>query len=144
MLERLKGLYADQGVSTEVFEAVADVRPTSPADFDLRVRAVTEFRALPEASALAAANKRIRNLLKKAVENIPQTVEMARFGLAEEEALYDALRRREVEVEPLLEAGDYTVMVMAEDAEIRANRLALLASLYRLFRRVADVGQLGG
>ncbi|MCU0766322.1 MAG: glycine--tRNA ligase subunit beta [Gammaproteobacteria bacterium] len=163
MLERLKGLYADQGVSTEVFEAVADVRPTSPADFDLRVRAVTEFRALPEASALAAANKRIRNLLKKAVENIPQTVEIARFGLAEEEALYDALRRREVEVEPLLEAGDYTealrrlatlrepvdrffdtVMVMAEDAEIRANRLALLASLYRLFRRVADVGQLGG
>ena len=163
MLERLKGLYLEQGVGAEVFEAVADVGPTSPADFDRRLHAVVEFRALPEAEALAAANKRIRNLLRKAEEAVPEIVEIDRLSLAEEVALYDALRAKEAEVAPLLEAGDYTstlrrlaglreavdrffdgVMVMVEDAAVRTNRLALLGSLNRLFRRVADIGQLGG
>jgi glycyl-tRNA synthetase beta chain len=162
MLERLKGLYAEQGVAGEVFEAVAEVGPTSPADFDRRVRAVVEFRALPEAEALAAANKRTRNLLRKSEEPVPTSVDETVISLPEERALYDALRAKEVEVEPLLAAGDYTealrrlaglrepvdgffdsVMVMVDEAEVRLNRLALLAGLSHLFRRVADVGQLG-
>jgi glycyl-tRNA synthetase beta chain len=162
MLERLKGLYAEQGVASEVFEAVAEVAPTSPADFDRRVRAVVEFRALPEAEALATANKRTRNLLRKSEEPVPTAVEATLLGLPEERALYDALRAKEVEVTPLLAAGDYTetlrrlaglrepvdrffdaVMVMVDERAVRLNRLALLASLSHLFRRVADVGQLG-
>jgi len=163
MLERLKGLYLEQGVGAEVFEAVADVGPTSPADFDHRLRAVVEFRALPEAEALAGANKRIRNLLRKAEDVVPEVVDSARLAAAEEVALHEALRAKEAEVAPLLAAANYTdtlrrlaglrqpvdrffdaVMVMVEDDAVRVNRLALLGSLHRLFRRVADIGQLGG
>lgn len=163
LLDRLKGLYLEQGVAAEVFEAVADVRPTRPADFDRRVHAVMEFRALAEAEALVAANKRIRNLLRKAEDVVPDRVDAARLTVAAEVGLNDALRAKEQEVGPLLAAGDYTetlrrlaglrepvdrffddVMVMVDDPAVRTNRLALLGSLYRLFRRVADVGQLGG
>jgi glycyl-tRNA synthetase beta chain len=163
MLERLKGLYLEQGVGAEVFEAVADVGPTSPADFDRRLRAVVEFRALPEAEALAGANKRIRNLLRKAEDVVPEVVDSARLAAAEVVALHEALRAKEAEVAPLLAAANYTdtlrrlaglrqpvdrffdaVMVMVEDDAVRVNRLALLGSLHRLFRRVADIGQLGG
>ena len=163
LLDRLKGLYLEQGVGAEVFEAVAEVRPTQPADFDRRVRAVIEFRALPEAEALAAANKRIRNLLRKAEDVVPDRVDGSRLTVPAELGLNEALQSKESEVGPLLAAGDYTealrrlaglresidrffddVMVMVDDAAIRTNRLALLGSLYRLFRRVADVGQLGG
>jgi glycyl-tRNA synthetase beta chain len=163
LLDRLKGLYLEQGVAAEVFEAVAEVRPTRPADFDRRVHAVMEFRALAEAEMLVAANKRIRNLLRKAEDVVPDRVDAARLTLAAEVGLNDALRAKEQEVGPLLAAGDYTetlrrlaglrepvdrffddVMVMVDDPAVRTNRLALLGSLYRLFRRVADVGQLGG
>jgi glycyl-tRNA synthetase beta chain len=163
LLERLKGLYLERGIGVEVFEAVAEVRPTQPADFDRRVRAVVEFRALPEAESLAAANKRTRNLLRKAEDVVPDRVDVGRLAVAAEVALHAALEAKEQEVAPLLAAGDYTatlqrlaelrgpvdrffdeVMVMVDDAAIRTNRLALLGSLYRLFRRVADVGQLGG
>jgi glycyl-tRNA synthetase beta chain len=163
LLDRLKGLYLEKGVGVEVFEAVAEVRPTQPADFDRRVRAVVEFRALPEAESLAAANKRTRNLLRKAEDVVPDRVDVGRLAEAAEVALHAALEAKEQEVAPLLAAGDYTatlrrlaelrgpvdrffddVMVMVDDAAIRTNRLALLGSLYRLFRRVADVGQLGG
>ena len=163
LLDRLKGIYLEQGVGSEVFEAVAEVRPTRPADFDRRVHAVIEFRALPEAEALVAANKRIRNLLRKAEDVVPERVDEARLTVAAEVGLHRALQDKEREVGPLLASGDYTetlrrlaglrgavdrffddVMVMVEDDAIRTNRLALLGSLYRLFRRVADVGQLGG
>jgi glycyl-tRNA synthetase beta chain len=163
LLDRLKGLYLEQGVGAEVFEAVAEVRPTRPADFDRRVHAVIEFRALPEAESLAAANKRIRNLLRKAEDVVPDWVDASRLSVAAEVALQEALLAKEEEVAPLLASGDYTeslrrlaglrepvdrffdeVMVMVDDSATRTNRLALLGSLYRLFRRVADVGQLGG
>jgi glycyl-tRNA synthetase beta chain len=163
LFDRLKGIYLERGVAAEVFEAVAEVRPARPADFDRRVHAVIEFRALPEAEALAAANKRIRNLLRKAEEAVPDRVDAGRLTEAAEIALCDALQAKQHEVEPLLSAGNYTealrrlaglreavdrffdgVLVMAEDRAVRENRLALLGSLYRLFRRVADVGQLGG
>ena len=163
LLDRLKGLYLEQGVGAEVFEAVAEIRPTRPADFDRRVQAVIEFRALPEAEALVAANKRIRNLLRKAEDVVPERIDAGRLSLAAEVALHEALGAKEREVAPLLAAGNYTeilrrlaglrepvdrffddVMVMVDDAAVRTNRLALLGSLYRLFRRVADVGQLGG
>ena len=163
MLDRLKGLYLEKGVGAEVFEAVAEVRPTRPADFDRRVHAVIEFRALPEAEALVAANKRIRNLLRKAEDAVPETVAAGSLTAPAEMALHEALRAKEKEVAPLLAAGNYTealrrlaglrepvdrffdeVMVMVDDAAVRTNRLALLGALYRLFRRVADVGQLGG
>jgi glycyl-tRNA synthetase beta chain len=163
LLDRLKGLYLEQGVGAEVFEAVAEVRPTRPADFDRRVHAVVEFRALPEAESLAAANKRIRNLLRKADDVIPEHVDASRLDAPAEIALHRALDAIQAEIDPLLAVGDYTealrrlaglretvdrffddVMVMVDDAAVRTNRLALLGSLYRLFRRVADVGQLGG
>ena len=163
MLERLKGLYAEQGIGAEVFEAVAEVHPTRPADFELRLRAVLEFRALPEAAALAAANKRIRNLLRKASDDVPETVDESLFAAPEEQALWNALRAKDLELQPLLAMADYTValrqlaalrepvdrffdgvMVMVEEPAIRVNRLALLGALYRLFRQVADVGHLGG
>jgi glycyl-tRNA synthetase beta chain len=127
------------------------------------LRAVLEFRALPEAAALAAANKRIRNLLRKASDNVPETVDESLFASPEEQALWNALRAKELELEPLLAMADYTgalrqlaalrepvdrffdgVLVMVEDPAVRVNRLALLGALYRLFRQVADVGQLGG
>jgi len=84
LLDRLKGIYLEQGVGSEVFEAVAEVRPTRPADFDRRVHAVIEFRALPEAEALVAANKRIRNLLRKAQDVVPERVDEARLTVAAE------------------------------------------------------------
>ena len=161
MLERLKGLYTDSGTAYDVFEAVAAVQPGSIADFEHRVRAVTDFRALPEAEALAAANKRISNILKKAEDRIPDAVDPELFELTAEKELFDQITAVAQRIEPMMADANYgamlqslsrlrapvdrffdDVMVMADKASVRANRLALLKSLARQFLQVADVSQL--
>ncbi|HHH13771.1 MAG TPA: glycine--tRNA ligase subunit beta, partial [Thiolapillus brandeum] len=161
LMERLKGMLAEQGVTPQLFEAVAAVEPSTLPDFLARVEAVRGFLELPEAEALAAANKRIRNLLRKVEEEIPGEVDPGLLQEAEEKALSEALAEKEAAVEPLLKKGDYTaalrelaglrdtvdrffdeVMVMDENPGLRRNRLALLNRLHGLFRRVADISRL--
>ncbi|MFZ5619398.1 MAG: glycine--tRNA ligase subunit beta [Pseudomonadota bacterium] len=163
MMERLRAYYTDIGISPDVFEAVvqAPKPPTRPLDFHARLHAVTEFRALPEAESLAAANKRIGNILRKTEEAIPAAVAAERLVDAAERDLAKGLDELRGEVESAFDRGDYTtglrrlaalrepvdrffdnVMVMAEDAALRANRLALLQQLQSLFLRAADLSRL--
>ncbi len=163
MLERLRHLYQEQGISSDAFSAVAARRPTQPLDFEQHIKAVTAFRELPEAESLAAANKRIHNILKKAEECIPQSADISKLQEPAETALAEKLAELAGKVEPLLAARDYTsalkqlavlrepvdaffddVMVMVDDAELRANRLGLLNQLQGLFLRVADLSLLQG
>jgi glycyl-tRNA synthetase beta chain len=161
MIERLKGIYLEQGVSVELFDSVAAVKPLSTADFDRRIQAVDTFRKLPEASSLAAANKRIRNILKKAGQEISDSVDQVLFEQEEERRLFEKVMDKQGQIEPLLAEYNYEqtlialaelrepvdlffdkVMVMAEDAAVRNNRLALLNLLGSLFLGVADVSRL--
>jgi glycyl-tRNA synthetase beta chain len=163
MIERLKGIYQDRSISVNVFEAVAAVKPDSTADFDRRISAVVAFGKLPEAESLAAANKRIRNILKKSGITIDGNVDPALFENSEEKALFEKISAKRQEVGPLLDNFDYEstlvtlaelkepvdhffdeVMVMADDEAVRNNRLALLNSLSSLFLGVADVSRLQG
>ncbi|TCM69176.1 glycyl-tRNA synthetase beta chain [Acinetobacter calcoaceticus] len=157
---RYRAKYEDQGVAVDVIQAVQALSPKSPLDFDKRVNAVNHFRNLPEAAALAAANKRVANILAKEATPEGQVVESALLEAAEQ-ALYSQLQALSPVVQPLLAAKDYTaalsqlaalrtpidaffdsVMVMAEDPELKANRLRLLAQLRGLFTSVADISVL--
>ncbi len=161
MLERLRGLYAEQAIPGDVFDAVKAVDPPHLGDFDRRMVAVEQFRHLPEAEALAAANKRIGNLLKKVEGELPSEIDPARFEAPAEHELYGVVQRLAGEVRPMLGEGDYAgvlkalaglrqpvdhffddVMVMAEDPALRDNRLALLARVQGLFLKVADISHL--
>ena len=161
ILDRLRAYYADRAIRPEVLDAVMALRPTRPVDIDRRVHAVTAFRQLPEAESLAAANKRIGNILKKVEGRLPEDVDPARFTDEAEKALHAAFTALESEVRQAIDAGDYTaaleklatlrepvdrffdeVMVMAEDERLRENRIALLNRLHRLFLEVADISRL--
>jgi len=161
ILERLRAYYQEQGINVELVEAVATLKPTQPLDFDQRVKAVAAFRKLPEAESLAAANKRISNILKKAGDAIPARVDTHLLQEAAERDLHAAIEAQQAIVEPLYAAGDYEqalqslaslrepvdrffdeVMVMAEDEALKNNRLALLNQLRGLFLRVADLSVL--
>jgi glycyl-tRNA synthetase beta chain len=161
VLDRLRGYYLDQGVRPDTFEAVLDCRPTRPLDFDHRVRAVNAFRELPEAASLAAANKRIRNILRQVDTVLPFEVRPDLLVEDAEQALAGRLVELSSEVVPLMEAGLYgealsrlaslrepvdtffdRVLVMADDPAIRDNRIALLNELGSLFLRVADFSRL--
>jgi glycyl-tRNA synthetase beta chain len=161
LLDRLRSYYLDQGIRPDAFDAVLECRPTRPLDFDRRVRAVSAFRELPEAASLAAANKRIRNILKKVETALPFEVRPDLLIEDEEQALAGRLVELASEVIPLMEAGLYgealnrlallrepvdaffdRVLVMAEDAAVRDNRIALLNELSSLFLRVADFSRL--
>ena len=161
MIERLKGIYADAGTPHDLFEAVATVQPESIADFEHRVRAVTDFRKLAAAEALAAANKRIGNILRKADQAVPGAADPELFEMDAERELYEQIEHSAEQIRPLMKAADYgatlqtlsglrkpvdrffdDVMVMAEDPSVRGNRLALLASLSRQFLQVADLSRL--
>ena len=166
MMERLRAYYQEAGISADVFEAVLAVRPTQPFDFDQRVRAVGAFGELPQAEALAAANKRASNILRKALEageQIVESVDTTLLEAAEERQLAERIEAVSQAVAPALARFDYTqalaemaalrdsvdaffdeVMVMAEDEGLRRNRLALLNQLRRLFLEVADVSRLQG
>lgn len=160
MLGRFRAWYQDEGIAVDVIQAVLARRPTRPADFDARVRAVSHFRTLDSAEALAAANKRVSNILAKADAvigeiNLTACVEPA------EKALAEAVLALRTEVQPLIAKGDYTavldklanlrapvdnffdnVMVNAEDPALRQNRLAILNTLQGLFLQVADISVL--
>lgn len=159
MLERLKGLYGDTAPDT--FEAVSAVKPDTVADFDQRINAVTAFRALPEAEALAAANKRIRNILKKSETPVAGSVDTALFEEDAEKALHTAVQASEERIQPMLASGDYqaalsnlaslrndvdnffdNVMVMADNEAVKNNRLALLNQMSKQFLQIADISLL--
>ena len=161
VLDRLRGYYLDQGITAAQFDAVAEARPASLPDFERRLRAIAEFAALPEAPALAAANKRIRNILRKNESPIPEAIDRALLAEPAEIALDAALESALADTAPLLAQRDYLgvlrrlaalrapvdaffdgVMVMAEDAAVRGNRLALLRRLADRFAAVAAVEQL--
>ncbi len=164
MMDRLRAYYKDSGVAPDVFESVLVQHPTQPFDFDRRVRAVNHFLGLPEAESLAAANKRISNILRQAVEKnilVPDAIDPTKLAYLAEQTLVSQLELATQEVIPLFDRRDYEaalgrlaslreavdrffdeVMVMTDDVVVRDNRLALLAQLRTLFLRVADLSRL--
>ena len=161
VFERLRSYYADQGVTSLQFDAVAAVEPATLLDFDQRLKGVQAFAKFPEAEALAAANKRIRNILKKTDEDIPAKINNTALVETVELALAGALAKAEKDTAAAIAARDYVsvlkrlaqlrapideffngVMVMADDATLRRNRLALLKRLSDRFLAVADISQL--
>lgn len=160
MLGRFRAWYQDEGISVDVIQAVLARRPTRPADFDARVRAVSHFRTLDSAEALAAANKRVSNILAKAGAAIGE-INLTACVEPAEKTLAEAVLALRTEVQPLITKGDYTavldklanlrapvdsffdnVMVNAEDPVLRQNRLAILNTLQGLFLQVADISVL--
>ncbi len=178
VLERLRAYYLERtgeaagpgtstatgaSITTEMFDAVLATRPASPLDFDARIRALSTFLTLPEAASLAAANKRVANILRKAGESAPQGVDETALQAAAERVLFEAMRQRRAGVTAATAQQDYAgslallaqlrpavdaffdqVMVMDEDPRLRANRLALLAEMRELFAGVADLSRLPG
>lgn len=160
--DRLRGYAAEQGVKADVFEAVLAVQPTKPLDFMQRLNAVSAFRALEQAEALAAGNKRIGNILRKNnAEGEAKAIDDSLLQEAAEKALAAKLTDITAVVNPLIAASDYSavltnlaamretvdgffdeVMVMADDEAIRNNRLALLNQTRALFLGVADISLL--
>ena len=160
MLGRFRAWYQDEGIAVDVIQAVLARRPTRPADFDARVRAVSHFRTLDSAEALAAANKRVANILAKAEGDIG-AIDVALCVEPAEQVLAQSVLTLAKEVQPLIAQGAYTavldklaglrqpvdnffdnVMVNAEDAKLRQNRLAILNTLQGLFLQVADISLL--
>ena len=159
--ERQHRYSLDRGIRSDVFQAVSMTGTRRPLDFEQRMRAVNAFIELPEAEALAAANKRIANILKKTEETLPESIDEARLVESAEQRLWESVSAVGPQLEGLLAEGDYTealtalaalrepvddffdsVMVMAEDDALRRNRLALLARINALFLAIADVSQL--
>lgn len=158
IMERLKGIYLEKGFPIDVFESVFALRPSNPLDFDSRLNAVASFRKMSESNALAAANKRIRNILRKADIKDDLEIKPNLFQEGAESELNLCLQTIKSIVSPMLQQGDYSsvlkelsslrnsvdhffdeVMVMAEDQSIRTNRLALLQDLSSQFLTVADI-----
>lgn len=161
MMERLRGYYHEQGIRPDIFEAVLAKDPSRPYDFDRRIHAVKAFRDLPEAESLAAANKRIVNILRTAKDEIPAIVNEPRLTERAEHDLFRKITELHGEVKALFERGNYEgamkllaslrepvdtffdkVMVMVDDAALRTNRLALLKQLAELMNHVADISKL--
>jgi glycyl-tRNA synthetase beta chain len=165
MMERLRAWYLESGsaITTEMFDAVLDTRPASPLDFDQRLRALAGFLALPDAAGLTAANKRIANILRKSGEQPSPRVDPGLLADAAERRLATDVEALRLDVERLVTARRYSdaltrlaslrpavdaffdqVMVMTDDVRVRANRLALLAALQRLFLHIANLSRLPG
>ncbi|AXG45623.1 glycine--tRNA ligase subunit beta [Photorhabdus laumondii] len=161
MLGRFRAWYQEQGYRVDTIQAVLARRPTQPADFDARVKAVTHFRTLDEAAALAAANKRVSNILAKSEETLNEKVDVSTLKAPEEVKLATHLIVLQDKLAPLFAEGHYqealvelaslrevvdaffdNVMVMDEDLQVRVNRLTLLSELRDLFLRVADISLL--
>ena len=162
VVERLRHYYREQGYGAELISAALSSEWDTLPDLDRRLKALAGFMGREEAGSLAAANKRIGNILKKAGESISEEIDAVLFELDEEIALFDDVELLTREIEPLLEQRDYgsslvalsrlrgpvdayfdAVMVMVEDSALRANRLAVLARLKALFDRIADLSVLG-
>ncbi|AHE97127.1 glycine--tRNA ligase subunit beta [Thioalkalivibrio paradoxus] len=161
IFDRLRGYLLEQGMAAEVFEAVAALEPDVPLDFVHRARAVQQFRSRPESEALAAANKRTHNLLRKAGDEGTGGVDETLLQTPAEQLLLEALRAVEPRVAAAVGNRDYVaamselaglrapvdafftdVLVMVDDPPLRANRLALLRQLSARFDSVADISRL--
>ncbi|HEX2596456.1 MAG TPA: glycine--tRNA ligase subunit beta [Luteimonas sp.] len=163
ILDRLRSYYAERDVPVQQFEAVAAIAPASLLDFDHRLAAVGEFATLPEAEALAAANKRIRNILRKVEGGIPASIDPALLTPGAEQDLADAVAQAMADTDDALARRDYVavlgrlarlrpqvdaffdaVMVNVDDAAVRNNRLALLQRLADRLGSVAAIEHLSG
>ena len=163
MMERLRQYYIDRDIRPDVFDAVQACRPTCPFDFDRRINAVTAFTKLPEAESLAAANKRIQNILRQAGYEITSAIDGSMLKEDAEINLKDQLGEVSMKVIPLTAKKEYTealnelsrlrdpvdaffdnVMVMVDDEVLRIARLQLLAEIRREFQQIADVSRLQG
>ena len=163
ILERLRAHYQEAGVASEIFDAVLATGSRRPLDFDARVNAVAAFRSLPEAESLAAANKRIANILKKSAAEAAESVDVILLQFDAERALHAALVGVSAGVEadlgsrrynaalttlaglrPAIDAFFNDVMVNDPDPALRANRLALVGRVRELFSGVADLSRLPG
>ncbi len=159
IFDRLRGYCLDKGFVPDEFEAVMSVNPTQPLDFMKRLQAVKSFRQLPEAESLAAANKRIRNILKKSdsvhaaeIGDLVEVEERQLFETAQQSAKdiqpylvqknYQAALSRLAQTEPAVNAFFDKVMVMCDDLDLRAKRLALLKLLSEQFLQIADISKL--
>ncbi|HDR0998943.1 TPA: glycine--tRNA ligase subunit beta [Pasteurella multocida] len=161
MLGRFRAWYQDEGIAVDVIQAVLARRPTKPSDFDARVRAVSHFRALEAAEALAAANKRVSNILAKIEGELPANIDTTLCAEAAEKVLAEQVIALQAELAPLFTKGEYqvaldrlaalrepvdtffdNVMVNAENPQLRQNRLAILNNLRNLFLQVADISLL--
>jgi len=159
--ERLRAYYADQGFGSDQFDAVRAVEPETLLDFDRRLRAVAEFAKLPEAAALAAANKRIGNILRQAGDVAGGKIDAALLDAGAESELHRQVEMATLATDPLRQGNRYVdmlrtlaalrapvdryfdeVMVMVDDAAKRQNRLVLLGGLRRMFLHVADISLL--
>jgi glycyl-tRNA synthetase beta chain len=161
--DRLAGSLREQGYTPQEVDAVLSLHPARLADVAARLAAVRAFAALPEAVPLAAANKRVGNILKKVEGFVPEQVDEGLLNEPAEAALFGALGAVQRTSRTQFERGDYTaslqslaalrapvdaffddVMVNADDAALRANRLGLLATLHAAMNRVADLSKLAG
>jgi len=161
ILDRLRAYYLDRGIVADVFDAVSALSPSRPLDFDKRIKAVTAFRNLAEAESLAAANKRVGNILKKSASDNTLLVDESLLSEDAEKKLYEVLSVLSQTVEPMFDSGDYasalsqlsslrdpvddffdSVMVMSDDEAIKNNRIALLNTMNQLFLRAADLSRL--
>jgi glycyl-tRNA synthetase beta chain len=161
IFDRFAGMLREQGYSAQEVDAVLALRPQRFGDVAKRLAAVRAFAALPEAPALAAANKRIGNILKKADGGVDAHVSELLLKEEAEKALYAAMKDVAPRAAAQFEAGDYTaslqtlaalrapvdaffdgVMVNAEETDLRLNRLGLLATLHQAMNRVADLSRL--
>ncbi len=161
MLGRFRAWYQDEGFSVDIIQAVLARRPTKPTDFDQRVKAVSHFRELDAAESLAAANKRVGNILAKFDGELSEEIDLALLKEDAEIALAENVEVMAEALEPAYATGDYqgalskladlrepvdtffdSVMVMAEDEALKKNRLTLLNKLRNLFLQIADISLL--
>ncbi|PNH88408.1 glycine--tRNA ligase subunit beta [Vibrio diazotrophicus] len=161
MLGRFRAWYQDEGFSVDIIQAVLARRPTKPADFDQRVKAVSHFRELDAAESLAAANKRVGNILAKFEGELPAEIELSLLQEDAEKALAENVEVLTEALEPAFATGNYqqalsqlaalrepvdaffdNVMVMADDEALKKNRLTLLNNLRNLFLQIADISLL--
>ncbi|MBE3653965.1 glycine--tRNA ligase subunit beta [Vibrio navarrensis] len=161
MLGRFRAWYQDEGFSVDIIQAVLARRPTKPADFDQRVKAVSHFRELDAAESLAAANKRVGNILAKFEGELPTEIELSLLQEDAEKALAENVEVLTEALEPAFATGNYqqalsqlaalrepvdaffdNVMVMADDEALKKNRLTLLNNLRNLFLQIADISLL--
>lgn len=161
MLDRLNAYYKDHGIRHDVSDAVLSLQPHVPLDIDQRIHAVTKFRELPAAESLAAANKRIGNILKKVEGKLPEKIDAKLLQDDAEKAFYEQLTTLDTKVQADIDKSDYQsaltelsnlrdnidqffdkVMVMVDDDKLKNNRIALLNRLHGLFMQVADISRL--
>jgi len=163
ILERLRAYYRDQDIRPDVLDAVTSEHPTRPLDIEQRLKAVNHFRQLDEADSLAAANKRIGNILKQVEGKLPDKINNLLLQDEHEKQLFDKLTGLQQQVSDQVRRGDYqsalsqlaalrqpvdsffdNVMVMVDDKKLRDNRIALLNNLHQQFLQIADISKLQG